>query len=367
MPDSGQVQAAVDQLAASLGHAVLIEDGRHRPLWWSVQGEVDTVRAHTILQRTVGPEAVALVARMRLATATGPVRTPAVPEADMQARWCVPMRDGTDLLGYLWVLDGDGTVAPDQLPVLVACADLAASVLARQRASDQGRERRRSALLARLAKGADADAATELVALENLGADATVVVYGPARAGGWALTAESAGAKSAGAGSTGTGSAGAGAPGAGFSVHLQPVPGDPPTSGPPLPLADLRRAVERADSTVRALRAGALLRTPSWDALGAWHLVVAAPADLSPGDIHPGVRALAALPRADLLTTARVVLELGGDVARATAELHIHRTTLYYRLDRIEAVAGVDLKAGPDRGDLLMALRLAAYRAVRHL
>src|SRR5688572_13228754 len=85
--DSGQVQAAVDQLAASLGHAVLIEDGRHRPLWWSVQGEVDTVRAHTILQRTVGPEAVALVARMRLATATGPVRTPAVPEADMQARW----------------------------------------------------------------------------------------------------------------------------------------------------------------------------------------------------------------------------------------------------------------------------------------
>ncbi|GIJ56306.1 helix-turn-helix domain-containing protein [Virgisporangium aurantiacum] len=337
MPDSGQVQAAVDQLAATLGHAVLIEDGRHRPLWWSVQGEVDTVRAHTILQRTVGPEAVALVARMRLATATGPVRTPAVPEADMQARWCVPMRDGTDLLGYLWVLDGDGTVAPDQLPGLVACADLAASVLARQRASDQGHERRRSALLARLAKGADADAATELVALENLDADATVVVYGPARAGGWGL-------------------------GAGLSVHLQPVPGDPPTSGPPLPLADLRRAVERADSTVRALRAGALLRTPSWDALGAWHLVVAAPADLSPGDIHPGVRALAALPRADLLTTARVVLELGGDVARATAELHIHRTTLYYRLDRIEAVAGVDLKAGPDRGDLLMALRLAAYR-----
>lgn len=351
MPDSGQVQAAVDQLAASLGHAVLIEDGRHRPLWWSVQGEVDTVRAHTILQRTVGPEAVALVARMRLATATGPVRTPAVPEADMQARWCVPMRDGTDLLGYLWVLDGDGTVAPDQLPTLVACADLAASVLARQRASDQGRERRRSALLARLAKGADADAATELVALENLGADATVVVYGPARAGGWAL------------------GSGPGAPvppvvGAALSAHVRPVPGDPPTSGPPLPLADLRRAVERADSTVRALRAGALLRTPSWDALGAWHLVVAAPADLSPGDIHPGVRALAALPRTDLLTTARVVLELGGDVARATAELHIHRTTLYYRLDRIEAVAGVDLKAGPDRGDLLMALRLAAYRAV---
>lgn len=337
-----EVQAAVDELAAVLGHAVLIEDGRHRPLWWSVQGEVDTVRAHTILQRTVGPEATALVARMRLATASGPVRTPAVPEADMQARWCVPMRDASDLLGYVWVLDADGTVAEHELPLLVACAELAASALARRRASDQGRERRRSALLARLAAGPDGDAARELAALESLPADATVVVYGPPPAGGWPLRD-------------------------GLSAHLRPAPGRSPTGGPPLPLLDLRRAVERAVVTVRALRAGASLKTPSWDALGAWHLVAAAPDDLSPGDIHPGVAALAALPRADLLTTARVVLELGGDIARATAELHVHRTTLYYRLGRIEEVAGVDLKAGPDRGDLLMALRLAAYRAVRQM
>jgi DNA-binding PucR family transcriptional regulator len=61
--------------------------------------------------------------------------------------------------------------------------------------------------------------------------------------------------------------------------------------------------------------------------------------------------------------TARSVLEAGGDVAQVAEALHLHRTTLYYRIERIEAVTGVNLKAGQDRDSLLFALRLAAYRA----
>jgi DNA-binding PucR family transcriptional regulator len=60
--------------------------------------------------------------------------------------------------------------------------------------------------------------------------------------------------------------------------------------------------------------------------------------------------------------TARTVLDRGGDIAAAAAALHIHRTTLYYRIDRIEALTGVNLRAGPGRDDLHLALRLAAYR-----
>ena len=99
----------------------------------------------------------------------------------------------------------------------------------------------------------------------------------------------------------------------------------------------------------------------SWDALGAWRLVVDAPADLTVAHLHPAAETLASLPRDDLLITARTVLDLG-DVAAAAERLHLHRTTLYYRLDRIAELTGVDLRDGRSRTDLQLALWLDAYR-----
>jgi PucR C-terminal helix-turn-helix domain len=349
------VQAAVDELAASLTLPVLIEDARHQPLWWSAQGQVDGTRVRSILERTVEPAAAALVARMRLARADGPVRTPAVPEADMLPRWCVPMRANGELLGYLWVLDADGTVTDTQLTEAAACADQAAAWVTRTRAAGEQRDQWRALLLAQLQAGHDVTAARELIALERLDPAVTVEVHAPGagsvgRSGDWDLVG-------------------------GMTARLIPPPGEmnsartPPAgtsvaaSGPPLPLADLHVAVQRAAVTVRALRAGARPARPSWDALGSWHLVAAAPGDLRVSDIHPGADILGRLPRPELLTTARTVLECGGDIAAAAASLHIHRTTLYYRMERIEALTGVNLRAGPGRHDLHLALRLAAYRA----
>jgi DNA-binding PucR family transcriptional regulator len=57
-----------------------------------------------------------------------------------------------------------------------------------------------------------------------------------------------------------------------------------------------------------------------------------------------------------------VVLDLGGDITAAAEALRVHRTTLYYRLDRIQELTGVDLRAGVGRTDLQLALWLAAYR-----
>jgi len=187
------VQAAVDALAADLGCPVLVEDPRHQPLWWSVHESVDEVRMRTILQRMVAPETAALIRRLRLAHATGPVRTPEIREIGMRERWCVPIRTVDDHLGYLWVEDGDGRVGADLLPRLRDCAELAADVLARAKAARAGQALRRSALLDRLlrgdtvADGADGAAARELAALEHLPHDVTVVVRAPAQAGGWQL------------------------------------------------------------------------------------------------------------------------------------------------------------------------------------
>lgn len=332
------IQQQVEALAGVLGCAVLVEDQRHRPLWWSAQGEVDTVRMRSILQREPPPGAAALVTRLGLPNAQGPVRTPALPEVDMAERWCVPLRHGRDLLGYLWVLDADGRVSENDLEPVIACAEVAADVIARTAPSDDDRQQRREQLITRLLAARDVDAAGELIELEKLRPDSVVAVAAPATSTGWAL------------------------PG-GLSAHVDPAPGAVLASGSPVALADLAVAVERARSTARALRAGARLAAPSWDALGEWHLVLAAPPELSPGRIHPGADVLVAQKRPELLETARCVLDNGGDVTGSADQLHIHRTTLYYRLERIEALTGVNLRLATGRDALQMALHLAAYRA----
>ncbi len=338
MTTSDDVQAAVDRLGETLGRAVLVEDPRHRPLWWSRQGTVDGTRTRTILEREVHPAAIAMVARLGLARATGPIRVPAVPEAEMLARWCLPLRGVRDLLGYLWVLDPDHSVT--ELDPLVECADVAAAHLAQQRAAGAGRAHRRAALLALLAAGEDLPAARELIRLEELHPETRVLVTAAPRGGGWELPGQ-------------------------LQVHLAGSPAGsdaPATSGPPVPLAQLHVAVGRARAVLRVLRAGGTLARPSWDALGGWHLIVNAPDDLAVADLHPGATALVALDRGDLLLTARALLDAGGDVMRTAQRLHIHRTTLYYRIERIEAVTGVNLRTGADRDDLQLALRLWAYR-----
>ncbi|MDQ1742937.1 MAG: hypothetical protein QOE23_1276 [Pseudonocardiales bacterium] len=337
MTSSVGVQAMVDQLGAGLGKAVLIEDARHQPLWWSRQGAIDPTRMRSILEREVHPAAVAVVARLGLARATGPVRVAAVPEAEMLARWCLPLRAGRDLLGYLWVLDPDQSVTEADLPALVECAELAAATIAQQRWTGQAREHRRATLLAQLAAGEDLDAARELIRLEELDPAAAVLVSSPPHSGGWELPGD-------------------------LRVHLAGSQRLEATSGPPVPLAQLHVAVDRARVVLRVLRAGAVLEHPRWDALGGWHLIVNAPDELAVADVHPGAPALAAPGRADLLLTARALLDAGGDVARTAQRLHIHRTTLYYRIERIEVVTGVNLKTGADRDDLHLALRLWAYR-----
>jgi PucR C-terminal helix-turn-helix domain len=332
------IQDQVEVLAGVLGCAVLVEDDRHRPLWWSAQGEVDSVRMRSILQREPPPGAAAFVTRLGLPSAEGPVRTPALPELDMAERWCVPLRQGRELVGYLWVLDADGRVSAADLDPVVACAAAAADVIGHREPSAADRLDRRQQLLTRLLAGADDDAAGELIELDRLRPDVRVAVASPADARGWPL------------------------PG-GLSAHVDPAPGALFASGPPVPIAQLALAVERARTTARVLRAGARLAAPTWDALAEWHLIAAAPPEITPAHLHPGAEALAAQKRPDLIDTARCVLDNGGDVTASAEQLHIHRTTLYYRLERIEALTGVNLREAGGRDALQMALHLAAYRA----
>jgi PucR C-terminal helix-turn-helix domain len=338
-PDGHEdVQLAVDRLAARLDLSVLIEDRHQRPVWWSTRGPVDGTRVRTILNRRVDTAVAKAVKTFDLAHAVAPVRTPGMPALEMWARWVMPVHAGDELLGLLWVLDPEDRVTPRDFPAIVECADRAAEVLARAEVSRRDVARRRDQLITLLLDGPDLEAARELTRLERLASDAQVQVDATPRRGGWALPD-------------------------GLRAH---VAGNQPhvaTSGAPLPLIDLAEAVRRTQVTQTVVRAGAHLDPESWDTLGAWRLVVEAPDDLEVAAVHPAAETLAALPRPDLMSTARTVLDLGGDVAAAAELLHLHRTTLYYRLDRIAELTGVDLRNGRSRTDLQLALWLVAYRA----
>ena len=67
-----------------------------------------------------------------------------------------------------------------------------------------------------------------------------------------------------------------------------------------------------------------------------------------------------------LLDALEGLLEHGGDVAAAAKALHLHRATLYRRIQRIEAITGLDFHRGEDRLSAHLALRLLRLYSATH-
>jgi sugar diacid utilization regulator len=97
-----------------------------------------------------------------------------------------------------------------------------------------------------------------------------------------------------------------------------------------------------------------------WSDLGAYRTLARLLGDRSPLDLLPEpLRRLLASPDADtLIPTLERFLDLGGNARGSAEELHLHRSSLYGRLHRIEEIAGVDLRSGEDRLEMHLGLRL---------
>jgi sugar diacid utilization regulator len=124
-------------------------------------------------------------------------------------------------------------------------------------------------------------------------------------------------------------------------------------------LRDVPTSYRRALAALR-VAAHAESGTASWDALGVERVVTALP-DAALDDLPDGLRRLLAGDEA-LVRTLEAYLDHAGDVKRTAAALSLHRGGLYYRLRRIEEVAGVNLHDGEDRLLCHLALRLARLR-----
>ncbi len=129
-----ELQDLVDDLAATVGRPVALEDRRWRLLAFSAHTELeDRVRQASILARAAPPDVVAWLDTLGLERAGDIVDTPANPAIGMGPRTCAPVRHDGVLLGFLWVIPAASRSTPASAR-LVATAGEAATALWAQRA-----------------------------------------------------------------------------------------------------------------------------------------------------------------------------------------------------------------------------------------
>ncbi|SFC99012.1 PucR family transcriptional regulator [Streptomyces aidingensis] len=382
-------QSLIDEVSALLGTPATLE-GRDFGLiaFAAHEGEdervLDPVRARSILRRGSTPAVREWFEGFGIARARGPVRIPPDPAAGvLHGRICLPARHGGVVHGYIWLLDDDALPLDD--PRLLQAAGTAARIGGLLAADARAGERLGDLLAALLTAGPGAVPA----AAEALAAGAT-----PAPAGPLALVAVTPWQAEAAppvavpglvtatvpGGGSGGGVAGRALaalvrlragdrPGpartvaerllasAGGTGAVRPVAGIGAPVGAPDGLAGLPGAWRQALAAARAARAEPRLGPVAhWAGLGPYRLLTALPPDLPP---DASVRTLLRPAHAELARTAEVYLDHAGQVARAAAELGVHRQTLYYRLSRIEALTGLSMDSGEDRLLLHMALKSA--------
>lgn len=394
----GELQRIVDAVAERVGRPALIEDRHQQVVVYSAHtGPLDAVRRASILSRHTAPEVIAWFRAAGVHRTRAPMRTPAAPDLGLLPRVCLPILHGDVLLGFLWFIDADSPM-PD--------ADIRTAAAA---AGDASRALHRADLLGNLASEREEEAARALLSdapesreraakdlLEDgaLSADGPVTALavrpagdhpadGPARAAlehALVLTRRWYGARDAlhlvrrdhglllicGGQDP--------RPAAAVAAHLtdslrtatRRLPGRTRTVvglGRPYPrLAEAARSYREAVRTARvAARLPALGDVASWSTLGVYRLLSMVDEEhLDVRDVHPGLLRLLGTDGGQVLVdTLETYLDLAGN-AHATAErLQLHRTTLYYRLQRVEALAGTNLKDGNERLCLHLALKLA--------
>jgi hypothetical protein len=399
MPRSDdEVQALVEQLSADLDRSVLVDDASLRLLAYSpTLGSDDEVRKTAILTRETPRVIRDLHFAQGIANAVQPVRTAPRPDVGLESRVCVPIRCQGALFGYLWLIDADESLTDADCGAAERCAAEIGTAMYRRDELEKPQRELEVRLLEALV-GDDAlarDAAVhELGSGDVLVAGAPIGVLALRRSGEADADAELGAAERARLGlaldqfrrtlprrqALSTVGAHHGvllvalseratiaelaqraqdAIDAAFAGDGHAVIG---FSEPREHLRDAHRAHEHARLALRV--AGALPDhdTPAaWDGLGAYRLLArAAETPHSRELIHPGLPKLFALhSKESLVQTLEAYLDNGCDTKLTAEALFLHRASLYYRLQRIEAITGTSLKSGADRLALHSGLKLA--------
>ena len=381
----GDLFALANAVAAMVGGATTIEDNQSRVLAYSsLDHPIDLPRQETILGRQVPTD------WMRRLRDAGVFRRlwqtdEVVPIRDFAdfpgylARLAVSVRAGGELLGSIWVIEGERPLGPEAEAALHHAAGIAAlHLLAHRTASDLDRRRRADALLAVLEGhergdraqallGIDRRAGLAVIAFESDDNDDAAATIRAQRVGDLvALYCESYRRRATCAVSGGR------------VYALVPVPvGDGPGSVVALAEAILARAEEALQVSLRAgvgSTVGSLgeLASSRQEADDVLDVLAEGPRAATVDDVraqivlnklallagdHPELAGgrLRALAEQDAargtanLATLRAWFDAFGDIATAAARVGVHPNTFRYRLRRIAESFGLDLTDPDER------------------
>jgi PucR-like helix-turn-helix protein/GAF domain-containing protein len=384
------LQHLAERLARDLQRSVIIDDAALRPLAVSPQtGRLDRSRVEAVLQRGTSARLRRRLNEHGVFAAREPVPIPGDPGQAILARLCLPLRDGDQLLGFLWLIDEPALTA-GQTALARDAAAQAAHLLTQRAIRADGQ----FALLSDLADGLLDDreqvrqqAAAVIAGQEALAGPppwAVAVIRladpapgpGPGPAPGRPAAALRRAAASlrrrAAPGSLLVASpreseiacATAAGARAGLRQAVTALPGPALAVGTwagAAALAEVAAGLENARyAAFVAARVPSFGRSADWAGLGAYAAVQhLCPDPSAPERICPGVSALLDRHASVYRETLRCYLDCAGQAQQAAGKLHIHRTTLYWRLARAAELVPLDLNQGNDRLKLHLALTLA--------
>ena len=376
-----QLQVIAEQLAAALERSVIIDDAALRPVAVSAQtGLVDASRIEAVLQRRTSARHRQMLTERGIFKAREPVPIPPR-EPGSLPRLCLPLAHRDQLLGFLWLIDEPPLTAAQVQRAQAAAAQ--AARLLHQRAARQTAEFGTFAGLADALLHADdedrAGAARKLTDeaaltgsppyalgliryladapagqrdnllqvagdLRRRAAPGSFVLATPGQRELMAITTQDA---------TGP-----------LRDAVRAWPGPPLVIGTAGAAAALAAVHAERDNARYAAEVAAAVpafsRAADWGDLDSYAVFQYLPRDqAAPERICPGITALLTERTGMYEATIRAYLDCGANVQQAAALLHIHRTTLYWRLGRVTDLLAVDLSRGDDRLKLHLALKLA--------
>lgn len=385
------LQAFAEALAARLNRAVAIDDPQlHLLVHTPHHGVVDAMRTRSILEREVGDDMVAYVRSVGVDRTREPyLRVPGLPDRGLLPRVCAPLRAHDLLLGYLWIIDADESLSTQALEDVATTARAVATVMHRERLlADVERERDRQHLRDLLSNDPTVRAAAGQ-AMRTSGRSPraehlqvlVVQVTGEVSPDAWDAVGDvlERAARRQGPPTTisdvrdgegvllldGYGPSAvdaAAAVRAELTAQLTPAGLRTAVGSPAHGLEGVWQSWQQARLASRVATAVPSFGADvAWDDLGVYRILVHLSPEELPADAIPlGVQALLDVEATrDLARTVEAYLDLAGDARAAAEQLHLHRTSLYYRLTRFEQLTGLDLGSGGDRLAVHLGLKLA--------